>query len=184
MTFFKKKKELTDVEQIEKEFMDKYNLTKDLSEPNRYWINNEIHINILMSIPKSREAASRVIEEYYMNPRLMPATEEQKKTKSTVKSGGMGSFLENAGRGAEKVFGPVGNNFMQNAPNATNDLANMGMGTMRDGEANAQKLAMNDYDSGIKPLSTADALAGFNLNVGNPAPPKNKGGRPPSKAKK
>ena len=102
MTFFAKKKELTDVEQIEKEFMDKYNLTKDLSEPNRYWINNEIHINILMSIPKSREAASRVIEEYYMNPRLIPATEEQKKTKSVAKSGGMSSFLENAGKGAKK----------------------------------------------------------------------------------
>jgi hypothetical protein len=183
MTLFKKKI-LTDVEAIEKEFMDKYNLTKDLSEPNRYWINNEIHINILMSIPKSREAAARVIEEYYMNPQLMAATEEQKKTKGTLKSGGMGSFLENAGKGAEKVFGPIGDNFMKNAPTATDNLSNMGMGSMRDGEANAQKLAMNDYDSGIKPLTTAEALAGFNLNVGNPAPPKNKGGRPPAKAKK
>lgn len=179
MTLFKKKI-LTDVEAIEKEFMDKYNLTKDLSEPNRYWINNEIHINILMSIPKSREAAARVIEEYYVNPQLMAATEEQKKTKGTAKSGGMGGFFENAGKGAEKVFGPIGDQFMKNAPNATNDMANMGMGSMRDGEANAQKLAMNDYDSGIKPLTTAEALAGFNLNVNNP-PPKNKGGRPPVK---
>ena len=74
---------------------------------------------------------------------------------------------------------------MKNAPSATDNLSNMGMGTMRDGEENARRMAVNDYDSGIKPLSTAEALAGFNLNVGNPTqPPKNKGGRPPSKAKK
>ena len=182
MTLFSKKKPLTDVQQIEKEFMDKYNLSKDLSEPNRYWINNEFHINILMSIPKSRENAATVIENYYNNPRLTAATEEQKKNKGTTKSGGMGSFLENAGKGAEKVFGPIGDQFMKNAPNATNDLSNMGMGTMRDGEANARKMAMNDYDSGIKPLSTAEALAGLNLNVNQPTPkPK---GRPPLKGKK
>jgi hypothetical protein len=183
MTLFTKKKTLTDVQQIEKEFMDKYNLTKDLSEPNRYWINNEIHINILMSIQKSRDAAAKAIEEYYVNPKLLIATEEQKKNKGTAKSGGIGSFLENAGKAAEKTFGPVGNQFMQNAPNATENLANMGMGTMRDGQENARKMAMNDYDSGIKPLSTADALAGLNLNVGNQDKPKPKG-RPPLKGKK
>lgn len=183
MTLFKKKKELTNLETIENEFMLKYNLVKDTSEPTRYWINNDIHINILMSDDVSRSQAEKAIQEYYRTPKLTPATEEQKKTKGIVKSGGMGSFLENAGKGAEKVFGPIGDQFMKNAPNATNDLSNMGMGTMRDGEANARKMAMNDYDSGIKPLSTSEALAGLNLNINNPPVVKPKG-RPPLKGKK
>jgi hypothetical protein len=183
MTLFKKKKELTNLETIENEFMLKYNLVKDTSEPTRYWINNDIHINILMSDDVSRSQAEKAIQEYYRTPKLTPATEEQKKNKSVVKSGGMGGFLENAGKGAEKVFGPIGDQFMKNAPGITNDLSGTGMNTMRDGVKNAQMLGTNNSsldDMGISPKIDMDTILG-QVNKSPVVKPK---GRPPLKGKK
>lgn len=157
---FKKKIPKSEAEQIEDAMIFKYNLTKDLEVPNRFWLNNEKFIDFIPGDKDSREAAEKAIQTYYRTPQLMDATVDQRKTKPMAnkkKKSGMGDFLENAGKGAEKVFGPVGDSFIKNAPNVTNELSNVGMGTMRDGVKNAQQLGAGDI--------TQAGLGGFNPKI-------------------
>lgn len=168
MNLFKKKVQKTQEEQIEEFLTLKYHLTKDDNVPNRYWLNSEKFIDFLPSDPDSRAAAEKAIQEYYRNPQLVDADEMQLRSRPMVnkkkKNSGIGDFLENAGKGAEKVFGPVGDQFIKNAPNVTNDLSNVGMGTMRDGVSNAQRLG-NSVDMGMRAPTVNDGLAGINPHI-------------------
>lgn len=168
MNLFKKKVQKTQEEQIEEHLTLKYHLTKDENVPNRYWLNSEKFIDFLPSDQGSRDAAEAAIQEYYRNPQLIDADEVQLRSRPMVnkkkKSGGIGDFLENAGKGAEKVFGPVGDQFIKNAPGVTDDLAGVGMGTMRDGVKNAQQLGAG-VNMGMRSPSVDDGLAGINPHL-------------------
>ena len=165
---FKKKVPMTEAEKIEQVMIFKYNLTKDEIVPNRYWLNHEKFIDFLPGDAESREAAEKEIQAYYRKPQLVDADETQLRsrpmTNKKKKKSGIGDFLENAGKGAEKVFGPVGDQFIKNAPNVTNDMANMGMGTMRDGVRNSQNLG-SSVNMGMRAPTVDDGLAGINPKI-------------------
>ena len=165
---FKKKVPMTEAEKIEQVMIFKYNLTKDEIVPNRYWLNHEKFIDFLPGDAESRDAAEKEIQAYYRKPQLVDADETQLRsrpmTNKKKKKSGIGDFLENAGKGAEKVFGPVGDQFIKNAPNVTNDMANMGMGTMRDGVRNSQNLG-SSVNMGMRAPTVDDGLAGINPKI-------------------
>ena len=165
---FKKKVPMTEAEKIEQAMIFKYNLTKDEIVPNRYWLNHEKFIDFLPGDAESRQAAEKEIQAYYRKPQLVDADETQLRsrpmTNKKKKKSGIGDFLENAGKGAEKVFGPVGDQFIKNAPNVTNDMANMGMGTMRDGVRNSQNLG-SSVNMGMRAPTVDDGLAGINPKI-------------------
>ena len=165
---FKKKVPMTEAEKIEQAMIFKYNLTKDEIVPNRYWLNHEKFIDFLPGDAESRDAAEKEIQAYYRKPQLVDADETQLRsrpmTNKKKKKSGIGDFLENASKGAEKVFGPVGDQFIKNAPNVTNDMANMGMGTMRDGVRNSQNLG-SSVNMGMRAPTVDDGLTGIRPKI-------------------
>lgn len=165
---FKKKVPMTEAEKIEQAMIFKYNLTKDPKEPNLYWLNSEKVIRFIPSDNISRENAEKEIQEYYRSPQLTDTTDEQKKmmpTKQTKDSNSAFKNLSiNVAKGMGKFFQETGDSFMQNAPKATHELENTGMGTMRDGVRNSQNLG-SSVNMGMRAPTVDDGLAGINPKI-------------------
>ena len=106
---------------------------------------------------------------YYRNVTVRTATDDQKVTKGKRSKEQKGNFFTKAANsGILKGFEDVGNAFMHNAPNATDNLSGLGQNTMRDGVKNAEKLSglqqgyapVQDQTYGVNPDMSFENVMG------------------------